>query len=103
MQCEFDALRANSTWRLIRRPPGSNVVTGKWVFKHKLHPDGSLERYKARWVVRGFSQRAGVDFGETFTPVVKPATIRTVLTLAASRGWPTHQLDVSNVFLHGHL
>jgi histone deacetylase 1/2 len=77
--------------------------SGKWVFKHKLKPDGTLERYKARWVVRGFTQRAGIDFGESFTPVVKPATIRTVLTIAVSRHWATKQLDVSNAFLHGHL
>jgi hypothetical protein len=62
-----------------------------------------LERYKARWVVRGFTQRPDIDFGETFTPVVKPVTIQTVLTIAASRHWPTKQLDVSNAFLHGHL
>ena len=73
------------------------------MFKHKLNPDGSLERYKARWVVRGFTQRAGVDFKETFTPVVKPATVRTVLAIAASKQWPTRQFDVSNAFLHGHL
>jgi hypothetical protein len=103
MALEFDALQRNHTWRLVDRPPGANVVTGKWVFRHKLKPDGSLERYKARWVVRGFTQRAGIDFGETFSPVVKPATIRTVLTIAASRQWPMKQLDVSNAFLHGRL
>jgi hypothetical protein len=54
------------------------------MFKHKLNPDGTLERYKARWVVRGFTQRAGVDFEETFSPVVKPATSRTILTITAS-------------------
>jgi hypothetical protein len=59
------------------------------VFKHKLNLDGSLELSKAWWVVRGFTQHAGVDFGETFTPVVKPVTIRTVLTIAASHRWPT--------------
>lgn len=59
-------------------------MSGKWVFKHKLNPDGSLERYKAQWVVRGFTQRVGIDFDETFTPMVKPATIRTVLAIAAS-------------------
>lgn len=103
MALEFEALQWNRTWRLVDRPPGAHVVSGKWVFRHKLNPNGTLERYKARWVVRGFTQRAGVDFDETFTPVVKPATIRTVLTIAASRQWQTKQLDVSNAFLHGHL
>jgi hypothetical protein len=103
MQREFDALQANHTWRLVPRPARANVVTGKWVFKHKYNPDGSLDRYKARWVVRGFTQRAGIDFSETFTPVVKSATIRTVLTIVAGKRWPVRQLDVSNTFLHGHL
>ena len=79
------------------------VITGKWVYKYKLRADGSLERYKARWVVRGDTQRPAIDFGETFTPFMKPATIRTVLTLVASKKWPAHQLDVSNTFVHGHL
>ena len=56
MAHEFDALQRNRTWRLVDRPSGANVVSGKWVFHHKLNPDGSLERYKARWVVRGFAQ-----------------------------------------------
>jgi hypothetical protein len=81
MQREFDALRSS----LIPRPPRANIVTAKWVFKHKLHPDGSHECYKARWVVRGFTQRSGVDFGETFTLVVKPVKIRTVVALVAGR------------------
>jgi hypothetical protein len=84
MASEYDALQRNRTWRLVDKPPGANVVTGKWMFKHKLNPDGTLERYKARWVVRGFTQRAGVDFEETFSPVVKPATSRTILTITAS-------------------
>jgi hypothetical protein len=103
MQEEFDALQRNGTWTLVPRPPQANVITGKWLFKNKLHPDGSLERRKARWVVRGFSQRPGVDFHQTFSPVVKPATIRTVLHLAAIHNWPVHQLDVKNAFLHGDL
>ena len=74
MATEFEALQKNRTWRLVDRPPNAHIVTDKWVFRHKLKPDGTLERYKARWVVHGFTQRAGVDFGETFTPVVKPAT-----------------------------
>ncbi|XP_020199761.1 uncharacterized mitochondrial protein AtMg00820-like [Aegilops tauschii subsp. strangulata] len=85
MQVEYRALMENATWRLVPRPPGVNVVTGKWLFRHKFKADGSLERYKARWVLRGFSQRPGVDFDETFSPVVKAATIRVVLTIAATR------------------
>lgn len=101
MQEEHRALLANETWVLVPRPPGVNVVTGKWVFGHKLHPDGSLGIYKAHCIVCGFSERPGMDFDETFSPVVKPVTIRTVLSLAASRQWPTHLLDVKNAFIQG--
>jgi hypothetical protein len=100
---EFRALVDNGTWRLVPRPPRANVITSKWVFKHKYRADGSLARYKAIWVVRGFSQRYDIDYDETFSPVVKPATIRAVLSIAASHSWPIHQLDVKNAFLHGHL
>jgi hypothetical protein len=103
MQAEFDALLANRTWKLVERPPNARIITGKWVFRVKLNPDGTLNRYKARWVVRGFHQRPGIDFTETFSPVVKPATIRTMLALIASQTWPAHQLDVSNAFLHGNI
>lgn len=71
MQEEFTALQANKTWDLAPPPPGTNIVTRKWIFRHKLHLDGSLERYNARWVLRGFTQRPGIDFSETFSPVVK--------------------------------
>jgi hypothetical protein len=103
MEEEYAALLANRTWDLVPRPPGSNVVTGKWIWTHKRRADGTLERYKARWVLRGFTQRPGVDYDETFSLVVKPATVRTVLSLALTRSWPMHQLDVKNVFLHGLL
>jgi hypothetical protein len=68
-----------------------------------MHPDGTLDRYKAHWVLWGFTQCPGIDFGETFSPIVKPATIHTVLSLALSLNWHVHQLDVKNVFLHGTL
>jgi hypothetical protein len=85
------------------RPAGPNVVTDKWIFKHKFNSDGSLKPYKTRWVLRGFTQRPDVDYDETFNPVVKPATVRTVLSLAVPRSWPVHQLDVKNAFLHDTL
>jgi hypothetical protein len=103
MQLEYDTLIANKTRTLVPQPPHANLVTGKWVFKHKFRLDGSFEKYKARWVVRGFTQRTSVDVDETFTPVIKLGTIRTVLTLAASKQWHVHQLDVSNAFHHDHL
>lgn len=103
MQAEFDALLANNTWTLVPPPHGVNVVFGKWVFRHKTNPDGSLDRYKAHWVVRGFSRRPGIDYGETYSPVVKPASIHTVLSIIASKQWPVRQLDVSNAFLNGQL
>jgi hypothetical protein len=82
---------------------GVNVVTDRWIFKHKLKTDGSLDCYKAGWVLWGFTQRSRVDYDETFNPIIKPAIIRTVLTLAVSRGWPVHQLNVKNIFLHSTL
>ncbi|KAK1684062.1 hypothetical protein QYE76_044910 [Lolium multiflorum] len=103
MTDEHQALIDNKTWSLVPRPPHANVVTGKWIYRHKFHSDGRLARHKARWVVRGYSQRPGVDYDETFSPVVKPATIRIVLTIAVSQSWPIRQLDVKNAFLNGTL
>jgi hypothetical protein len=103
MEQEYSTLIGNNTWDLIPQPPKCNVVTGKWVFKHKFNADGSLECYKVQWVLRGFTQQPGIDFSETFSPVVKPAIVRTVLSLALLCGWPIHQLDVNNALLHGTL
>jgi histone deacetylase 1/2 len=100
MKDEFDALIQNNTWTLVPKPFGANIVSGKWVFCHKYNSDGSLARYKARWVCQGFSQQQGIDFDETFSHVVKPCTIQIILSLAVSSSWPIHQLDVKKmVFL----
>lgn len=85
MKDEHTVLLRNNTWDLIPCLSRANIVISKWIFKHKFQFNGSLDRYKARWVLRGFTQRPGVDFDKTFSPVVKPATIRTVLSLALSR------------------
>jgi hypothetical protein len=100
---EYAALLANHTWDLVPCPPGTNVVIGKWLFCHKLTSDDSLDRYKSCWVLWGFTQRPRVDYDETFSLVVKFATVRTVLSLALSRDWAIHQLDVKNAFLHDTL
>jgi hypothetical protein len=101
MSAELDALQQNGTWILVPRPPGVNVVGSKWIFKTKHHPDGSIDKHKARLVARGFTQQHGIDYGDTFSPVVKAATVRIILSLAVSRGWSLRQVDVSNAFLHG--
>jgi hypothetical protein len=103
MQSEFNALIRNNTWDLVPRPCDVNIIRCMWIFRHKKKSNGVFERYKARLVGDGRSQIAGVDCDETFSPVVKPATIRTVLTIALSKSWPIHQLDVQNAFLHGDL
>ncbi|KAM0020291.1 putative RNA-directed DNA polymerase [Helianthus debilis subsp. tardiflorus] len=103
MKTEYNALIENNTWDLVPRPPDAHIIRCMWLFRHKYHANGTLERYKARLVVNGKSQQVGIDCDETFSPVVKPTTIRTVLSLALSRNWPIHQLDVKNAFLHGEL
>ncbi|GJU08396.1 ribonuclease H-like domain-containing protein [Tanacetum coccineum] len=100
---EYNALITNEMLVLVPRPANANVVRSMWLFKHKFNADGTLSRYKARLVANRRSQQQGIDCDKTFSLVVKPATIRTVLSLAVSRDWPIYQLDVKNVFLHGHL
>jgi hypothetical protein len=104
MNSEYQALMNNKTWRLVPSPPkGTNVIGCKWVYKIKHKSDGTIDRYKARLVAKEFKQRYGIDYEDTFSPIVKAATIRLVLSLAVSRGWSLRQLDVQNTFLHGVL
>lgn len=103
MNKEFTALQSFGTWELTPAPPNVNIIDCKWVFRMKRKPDGSVDKYKARLVAKGFYQRPEVDFRWTFSPVVKPTTIRTGLSLALHFNWPLRQLDVSNIFRHGTL
>ncbi|GJU80987.1 ribonuclease H-like domain-containing protein [Tanacetum coccineum] len=100
---EYNALIKNGTWIFVSKQPNVNVVRSMWLYKHKFCDDGSLIRYKARLVTNGRSQQFVVDYDDTFSPVVKPATIRIVLSLDLSRGWHVHQLDIKNPFLNGDL
>ncbi|KAJ0470227.1 putative RNA-directed DNA polymerase [Helianthus annuus] len=103
MNKEMEALFRNNTWILADLPQGRKAIGCKWVFRVKYKSNGEIERFKARLVAKGFNQREGLDFGETFSPVVKMVTIRTVVTLAVNFNWPLYQLDVDNAFLHGSI
>ena len=103
MEDEHDALQRNHTWSLVPRPPGTNLIGCKWIFKTKQKADGSIDKFKARLVARGFTQQYGIDYQDTFSPVVKPATVRLVLSIAVARDWHLRQIDISNAFLHGVL
>lgn len=100
---ELTALYKNQTWTLVPKSPHMNIVGNKGVFRIKTHADSSLARYKARLVAKGFHQQPGIDYFETFSPVIKPTTIRLILSLAVTNQWPIRQLDVNNAFLNGFL
>jgi hypothetical protein len=87
MDVEFEALHRDKTWHLVPPQRGKNVLDCKWVYKIKRRSDGKIDRYKARPVAKGFKQRYGIDYEDTFSPVVKAATIQLVLSLAVSRSW----------------
>ncbi|CAL2254173.1 unnamed protein product [Prunus armeniaca] len=103
MQEELDALHMQGTWILVPKPCHKNVVGSKWVYRIKRNSDGTVSRHKARLVAQGFSQEPGLDFSETFSPVVRHTTVRLILSIAAMNKWSLRQLDVKNVFLHGDL
>lgn len=100
MQSEFDALMKNDTWILFPPLPDKNIVGNKWVFRTKYNADGSPQKYKARLVAKGFQQTSSLDYFETFSLVIKPSTIRIILTLAVTNGWDIQQVDVNNAFLN---
>ena len=103
MDEEFATLQRQGTWSLVPYSPTHNVVGCKWVFKLKHNSDSSISRYKARLVAKGFYQQYKVDFKETFSLVIKPPTVRMILSLAIQFDWPLRQLDVCNAFLHAFL
>ncbi|WJZ92521.1 hypothetical protein VitviT2T_011510 [Vitis vinifera] len=103
MKEELDALTKNHTWDLVTLPPGQSVVGCKWIYKIKTRSDGSVERYKACLVAKGFTQEYGIDYEETFAPVARISFDRALLVVVAARKWDLFQMDVKNAFLNGDL
>lgn len=103
MQDEYNALVKNNTWTLVLWPKDRKVVGCKWIFWFKLLLDKIVEKLKSRVVAKGYDQVLGFDFSKTFSPVVKFATIRVILTVALAFGWSLRQIDVNNAFLNAFL
>ena len=103
MQQEINSLHKHDVWTLTEVPEGRKVIASKQVIKVKHNADGSVEKHKARLVAQGFSQKYGVDYDETFSPVVRFESIRTVIALAVKKGLKMHQMNVNTAFLHGEL
>ena len=99
MDEEYRSLMANDTWDLIPLLKGRKLIRCKWVYRTKYASDGSVERLKARFVAKGFSQVEGIDHNETFSPVEKMNSICLIISLAALHNWEVHQMDVKSTLL----
>ena len=103
IKSELDSIVSNQTWELVELPKGCKPISSKWIFKKKLRHDGSIDKYKARLVIRGFNQKRGIDYFDTYSPMTKIATIRTLVALALIHSIVVHQMDVKTAFLNGDL
>ena len=97
---EYNSIMVNYVWEVVPRPQDRSVVGSRWIYKIKYVADGSVEKCKARFVAKGYAQKGGIDYEETFSPVAKYTSIRTVISLAAQMGWEIHQMDVKTDFLN---
>ena len=103
MDSEYESLIANGTWTLVSNPPGVQPIPTKWVYKVKRDGEGNLDRYKARWVAKGYRQREGIDYDEVFAPVVKYTSFRALAAIAAQHDLELHLLDIKTAFLNGEM
>jgi hypothetical protein len=98
---EYESIVKNSAWEIVPRSVDKSVIGSRWIYKVKQAADGSVEKYKARFMVWGFSQIEGVDYDETFAPITRYSSIRSIFALSVQMGWHIHQMDVKIAFLNG--
>ena len=103
IKSEIDSILQNHTWELVDLPPGSKPLGYKWIFKRKMKTDGTIDKYKARLVIKGYKQKEGLDYFDTYSLVTRITSIRMVLAIAALRNLEIHQMDVKTAFLNGDL
>jgi hypothetical protein len=103
MREEYQSIMKNDVWNIVPRPEGKSLVNSKWIYKIKHAADGSVKKYKARFVARGFSQVEGIDYEETFSLVSQYTSIRTIIVIVVSMSWKLHQMDVKTIFLNGEI
>ena len=101
MMEEYDTIVKISAWEIVPRPVNKSVVGSRWIYKVKQAANGSVEKYRARFMAQGFSQIEGIYYDETFALVARYSSIRSILSLSAQMGWRIHHMDVKNVFLSG--
>jgi hypothetical protein len=97
---EYASIMKNDVWEVVPRPEGKSVIGSRWIYKIKHATDGSVEKFKARFVAKGFSEKEGIDYDETFALVVRYTSIMAVISIAVEMGWKIHQLDVKTTFLN---
>ena len=98
---EYESIMKDDVWDIVPKLEGKSIVSSKWIYKIKHAADGSIEKYKARFVARGFSQKEGIDYEETFALVAQYTSIRAIMALASMMKWDLHQMDVKTDFLNG--
>jgi hypothetical protein len=100
---EYKSILKNNVWDIVLRPKDKSVVSSKWIYKIKHVADGSVEKFKARFVAKGFSQKEGIDYNETFVVVARYTSIQVIIAFASIIGWKLHQMDVKKAFLNGKI
>jgi hypothetical protein len=98
---EYSFIMKNDVWEVVPQPEGKSVIGSRWIYKIKHCVDGSVDKFKARFVAKGFSHKEGIDFSKTFAPVARYSSIRVMISIAVELGWQIHQTNVKIVFLNG--